>query len=72
VAKFAYDDIVKIKSSADLKYRPGEKGWVVAVIEDRNHFPLRQFPPGVVYSVEFENGDALDVFEDDLEKWASA
>jgi hypothetical protein len=69
MTKFTYDEIVRIKSSATPNFRAGGRAWIVGVIEDRRHFSLRQFPPGVVYSIEFENGDALDVFEDDLERW---
>jgi hypothetical protein len=64
--KFTYDDIVKIKETSKSTTRTSERAWVVAVVEDRIHFPLRRFPAGVVYSVEFEKGDAVDVHEDDL------
>lgn len=67
MAKFTYNDIVKAKLTADKKARPGERAWVIAVLENRSHFPLKQFAPGVVYSVEFEDGEAVDVHEDDLE-----
>jgi hypothetical protein len=67
MAKFTYDDIVKAKPMAEPKARPGEQAWVVAVLENRIHSPLKQFPPGVVYTVEFEDGDAINVHEDDLE-----
>ncbi len=67
MAKFTYNDIVKAKPTAGVKARPGERAWIVAVLEDRLHFSLKQFPAGVVYSVEFEDGEAIDVHEDDLE-----
>lgn len=65
--RFTYDDIVRIRETAPTIARRGEKAWIVAVTEDRRRFPLKQFPPGVVYTVEFEGGDAIDVHEDDLE-----
>jgi len=65
--KFTYDDIVKAKSTANSLARPGQRAWVVAVVADRVNFPLLQFPPGVVYSIEFEDGQAIDIHEDDLE-----
>ncbi|MGH6846356.1 MAG: hypothetical protein ACREC0_02630 [Methylocella sp.] len=58
---------MKTKPTADQKARPGERAWVIAVLEDRSHFPLKQFAPGVVYTVEFEGGEAINVHEDDLE-----
>lgn len=67
MAKFTYSDIVRARSSADSTCRPGERAWVIAVIDNRVHFPLRQFPPGVVYSVEFEGGKAVNIHEDELE-----
>jgi hypothetical protein len=65
--RFNYDDIVRIRETAPTVERRGQKAWVIAVIEDRNQFPLKQFPPGVIYSVEFEGGDAIDVHESDLD-----
>ena len=67
MAKFSYDDIVKIKPEAKVAAKRDERAWIVAVIEDRQRFPLDQFPPGTVYSVEFEDGTAVDVHENDLE-----
>jgi hypothetical protein len=67
MARFICDDIVIIRDSAPAVERRGEKAWVIAVLEDRVRFPLKQFPPGVVYAVEFEGGDAIDVHEDDVE-----
>ena len=66
MAKFNYDDMVRIKVGATSANRT-DTAWVVAVIEDRQRFPLSQFPSGVVYSIEFEDGTAVDVHEDDLE-----
>ena len=65
--RFTYGDIVQVKATADQSCRPGAKAWVIAVIEDRKRFPLRQLPPGTVYSIEFEGGEAIDIIEDDVE-----
>ena len=67
MAKFTYNDIVKAKHTADQTARPGQRAWIIGVLENRTHFPLKQFPPGVVYTVEFEGGEAVNVHEDDLE-----
>jgi hypothetical protein len=70
MAKFDYDDRVHVAASADKKYRPGEVASVIGVFEDRpsgSHFA--QFPNGVVYTIEFEDGDALDIHERDLEQF---
>lgn len=67
MSKFTYDDIVKATKAAGQSARPGEKAWVVAVLENRVHFPLKHFKPGVIYTVEFEDGEAVEVHEDDLE-----
>ncbi len=66
---FTYDDIVRVKMSAPAPTRPGARCWVVGVFPPeeraRVHFP--QFPPGVVYTVEFEDGVAIDIHEEQLE-----
>jgi hypothetical protein len=67
MSKFSYDDIVKIKIDAKMATKRRDRAWVIAVMEDRQRFPLSQLPPGIVYSIEFEDGTALDVHEDDLE-----
>jgi hypothetical protein len=66
--KFTYSDIVKARSTADAKFRPGERAWVIAVLDNRVHNPFVRFPPGVMYTVEFEDGEAVDVHEDYLER----
>jgi hypothetical protein len=64
--QFDYGDIVVVKESCVPRCRPGERAWVVDVAADRNRFRLPQFPPGVVYTVEFEDGSAIDIHEDDI------
>lgn len=65
--KFDYNDIVRVKSTAQPEYRPGERAWIVGVFKERpkgNYF--KKFPEGNVYSVEFEDGSSIEVHEDDL------
>jgi hypothetical protein len=64
--KFSYSDIVTARAAAGKDARAGEQAWIVAIVEDRLHFTLQQFPPGVVYSIEFEDGTAIDVHEGNL------
>ena len=64
--KYTYSDVVRARPTADDRLRPNEKAWVVGVIENRVHFPLKKFPPGVIYTIEFEDGVSVDAHEDDL------
>lgn len=68
MSKFTYDDIVRIAEAADESLRPGSIGWVVGIFEERptgEHFS--RFPPGVVYTVEYEDGAANEIHESWLE-----
>lgn len=68
MAKFDYDDRVRVVSGASVEIRPGAIGWIVGVFEERpvgSYFD--KFPPGVVYSVEYEDGVAQEIHEHDLE-----
>jgi hypothetical protein len=67
MAKFDYDDTVRIKDSCAAMVRRGEVASVIAILEDRKLWPLSQFRSGVIYSVEFADGAAIDVHEDELE-----
>lgn len=67
MSRFTYDDIVVVQITEPIANRRGERAWVVGIISDRTRYPLKEFPPGVVYTVEFEDGDALDVHEENLE-----
>jgi hypothetical protein len=67
MAKFSYDDIVKIKVDARTAAKRLGRAWVIAVMDDRQRFPLSHLPPGTVYSIEFQDGSAIDVHENDLE-----
>ncbi|MFC7379518.1 hypothetical protein [Brevundimonas sp. GCM10030266] len=66
--RFTYDDVVRTVTSAPVELRPGARSNVIAVFETRpkgSHFAA--FPDGVIYSVEFEDGEAIDVHEAYLE-----
>jgi hypothetical protein len=69
--KFVYDDVIRIRSDAHQKFRSGERAWVVGVItEDRrlgSHY--EQFPLGTIYTIEFEDGDSIDIHEDGIEPY---
>jgi hypothetical protein len=65
--KFTYNDIVRIRPGADLTLRR-ERGWVVGVFEDRPGPYFEKFPPGVVYTIEFEDGTSTEVPENVLER----
>ena len=67
--KFTYDDRVKVKEDAPALFRPGQKAWVVLVVstKDRVGAYFDQFPPGTVYSIEFEDGEAVEIHESLLE-----
>lgn len=67
--KFTYDDIVVVGNTAPKEFRPGEKAWVVGVFSDRSKDKFSWLPPGVVYLVEFEDGEAIDVNEDFLRRY---
>lgn len=66
-----YNDIARVTRTAPETLRPGEKCWVIGVLtpEDRARLPLPNFPPGTVYSVEYEGGQAMDIHEQHLEPW---
>jgi len=46
-----------------------KRAWVVGVFEKSLGAHFDKLPPGVVYTVEFEDGSATEVHEDELEKW---
>ncbi len=69
MTNFNYDDIVRVRSDAPQKFRPGERAWVVGVIsEDKrigSHY--EEFLPGTVYTIEFEDGGSIDIQEASIE-----
>lgn len=64
---FTYDDFVLVRSDVPEAFRPGQHASVIAIFgpDDRirkaPHFS--QFPAGFVYTVEFEDGEAIDIHE---------
>lgn len=62
---FTYDDIVRVNSNAPREMRPGQRAWVIGITtaDERSGDHFDQFPPGTVYLVEFEDGDARDLHE---------
>ncbi len=67
MTKFTYDDVVKAIANAPSELRPGERAWVVGVFEDRPGKYFESFPPGTVYTIEFEDGSAIEIHEVMLE-----
>ena len=67
--KFTFDDTVRVKENAPSPLRRGQKASVTMVFlpQDRNGSYFDQFPPGVLYSIEYEDGVSSDVHEDFLE-----
>lgn len=63
--KFGYNDIVSVKAGRHV--RSGEPAWVVGVFQERLGQYFEQFPPGVIYTVEFQDGSSTEVHEDSLE-----
>lgn len=67
--KFDYADVVRVVRTASSGLRQGARAWIVGVFEDRPGKYFDQFPPGVVYSIEYEDGSSIEVHESMLEKW---
>lgn len=68
MSKFTYNDRVRVATTANKESRPGEIAWVIAVLEERPQGEyFDQFPPGVIYTIEYEDGEAIDIHESDLE-----
>tara|TARA_R110001592_G_scaffold305345_1_gene577963 strand:+ start:326 stop:571 length:246 start_codon:yes stop_codon:yes gene_type:complete len=67
--KFNYNDIVKVRTTSDSSTvdRQGEQAWIVGVFTERPSGEFfKKFPPGIVYSIEFEDGSSIEVHEKDL------
>ena len=77
MAKYTYNDIVRVRPTIKVRFdvpgrrtqepRAGEHAWIYSAAEDRQSAPRSEFPPGVLYGVEFEDGDSIEVHEDDLD-----
>ena len=64
---FNYDDIVKVRESANTNYRVGAKAWIVGIFETRPGKYFDKFPEGIIYTIEFEDGTSIEIHEADLE-----
>lgn len=71
MSNFTYDDIVRVSATSGGKAAPARRAWIVGVFEtDKELGPYwKEFPPGVVYTVEFEDGSSTEVHENDLVAW---
>ena len=70
MSKFTFDDMVRVRGdAAPGSLRRGQKASVTMVFlpGDRSGSYFAQFPPGIVYSIEYEDGESVDVHEDFLE-----
>jgi hypothetical protein len=63
-------DLAKTRTALSNQAQPhaaqSEPG-VYKNMPDRTEMTLSRFPAGVVYTIEFEDGTAIDIHEDDLE-----
>jgi len=76
-AKYDYNDLVRVKPGIShwldvpgrrtTGPRTGDVASVFAVDNDRLAGSRPEFPPGAIYGIEFEDGDAIEVHESDLE-----
>lgn len=71
MSKFTWDDIVCVAANSRTQLHSPMQAWIVGVFEGegRRGTYFERFPPGSVYSVEFEDGASAEVHEDDLELW---
>lgn len=69
MTQFNYDDVVRVSLSAPNEFRPGSKAWVIGITlnQDRHGIHFNQFTKGVIYLIEYENGEAIDIHESYLE-----
>jgi len=67
--KFTWNDIVTAKAGAPPETRPGERAWVVGILTEAARYGslLEQFPTGIVYDIEFEDGSSVSVHEGTLD-----
>ncbi len=67
MALFNYDDTVKVKANGPISMRPGVPASVVGITKPRERSGdyLKTFSAadGIVYLIEFEGGDAIEVPE---------
>ena len=64
---FTYDDTVVVLPSVGVPTLVGRKASIVGIFEEpRTGSFFEKFPPGVVYSVEFEDGSSMEIHESNL------
>ncbi|MFT3777051.1 MAG: hypothetical protein QM772_02030 [Ottowia sp.] len=68
-SKFYYDDIVRVSKSAPLELRPGAIAWVVGIFFDRIGDYIKKFPEGIVYTIEYDDGNSNEIHEDYLDAY---
>ena len=70
---FDYDSIVSAIRVVPAN-RLGAKAWVVGISpEERRQGSYREaFPTGTVYTIEFEDGESVNVHESDLVSWGES
>jgi hypothetical protein len=68
MARFSYDDTVRIVRCADEKYKPGAVVSIIGIFKEKpSGSYFEEFPPGTIYTIEYENGEAIDIHESLLE-----
>ena len=72
MAPFTYNDTVRVKQAAPARCRPGELASVVGISleAERSGAFLKAFPRGILYTIEFEDGNSVQLHEDLVEKGA--
>lgn len=67
--KFDYDDIVRVRADAPEQPYRGQRAWVVGIAPEhrRARTFLEQYPTGVVYTIEFEDGSSAELHESSLD-----
>jgi hypothetical protein len=67
-SQFTYDDTVIVSLVSPKEMRPGARASIVAVLKADKRPTYRSFRPGVVYTIEFEDGTTIDIEEEFLER----
>jgi hypothetical protein len=69
MTRFTWNDIVSLTSDAPIVGRRRQRAWVVGIhdVDHRTGEFFLEFPPGNVYTVEFEDGSSAEVHESFLE-----
>jgi hypothetical protein len=68
--KFTYNDMVIVRSESPLADRRGEPACIVGITDpggEKSKF-YDQFPPGIIYTIEFENGASASAHESWLDR----